>query len=87
MASQWLFCEHTPVLTLGKHGDKKNLLLPEVVLKERGIELIHIERGGDITYHGPGQLVCYPILDLEQYKIGLKEYIYRPEQISINVVE
>lgn len=84
--SQWIFCEHYPVLTLGKHGDKNNLLLSEVVLKEKGIKLFNIERGGDITFHGPGQLVCYPIIDLQQYGIGLKQYIHRLEEIIIRVI-
>ena len=54
--NQLLFCEHEPVLTIGKSGKDANLLLPELLLRERGVSLYHINRGGDITYHGPGQI-------------------------------
>ncbi len=70
-----VFCEHPHVYTLGKHGKETNMLLGEEQLKQIGAELYHIDRGGDITYHGPGQLVCYPILCLEDFHLGLKEYI------------
>lgn len=73
--SYLLFCEHNPVFTLGKHGKEANLLISEDFLRSQGYELWHIDRGGDITYHGPGQLTGYPILDLEQYGIGLRAYI------------
>ena len=63
-----LFCEHPHVYTLGKHGDMSNLLVNKDQLAKKGVEFFHIERGGDITYHGPGQLVAYPILDLEKFK-------------------
>ena len=52
------------------------MLLREEQLKQIGAELFHIDRGGDITYHGPGQLVCYPILNLEDFRLGLKDYIH-----------
>jgi len=78
-----IFCEHPHVITLGKHGLDTNLLFPEEILKEKQIELFRVDRGGDITYHGPGQLVGYPILDLESLHIGLKEYIYRMEEAII----
>lgn len=79
-----IFCEHPHVLTLGKHGLEANLLFPEAVLKEQRVELFRVDRGGDVTYHGPGQLVGYPIFDLESFRIGLKEYIYRTEEIIIH---
>lgn len=82
--NQLLFCEHNPVYTLGKHGDIHNLLQGEEPLKKRGIKLFRIERGGDITYHGPGQLVGYPIFDLAQFGMGIKEYIYTIEQCIID---
>ena len=50
------FCEHEPVLTIGKHGKESNLLIPESLLREKGITVYHVSRGGDITYHGPGQI-------------------------------
>ena len=81
-----LFCEHEPVLTLGKHGHEENLLLSESELKSRDIRLFHIERGGDITYHGPGQITGYPIFDLEQYGIGLRTYIEMLEQCIIDLI-
>lgn len=70
-----LFVEHNPVYTLGKSGKESNLLVAEEFLKSIGAEFFHIDRGGDITYHGPGQIVGYPILDLSQLGIGLKAYI------------
>lgn len=81
-----VFCEHPHVITLGKHGSDANLLFPEKVLKEKQISLFRVDRGGDITYHGPGQLVGYPILDLESFRIGLKEYIYRIEETIIDLL-
>ena len=81
-----IFCEHPHVITLGKHGSDANLLFSEAVLKEKQVELFRVDRGGDITYHGPGQLVGYPILDLESLHIGLKEYIYRMEEAIIRLL-
>lgn len=81
-----LFCEHEPVLTIGKHGHDENLLVSEERLKNLGINLFHIERGGDITYHGPGQITGYPIFDLEQYGIGLRTYIEMLEQCIIDLM-
>ncbi len=80
-----IFCEHPHVYTLGKHGKEENMLLKENQLKRIGAELFRIDRGGDITYHGPGQIVCYPILCLEDFRIGLKEYIHVLEEAVIRV--
>lgn len=80
-----VFCQHPSVYTLGKHGKETNMLLSEDQLHELGAELFHIDRGGDITYHGPGQLVCYPILNLEDFHLGLKEYIHLLEEAVIRV--
>ena len=77
------FCEHEPVLTIGKHGKDSNLLVPERLLAEKGISLYHINRGGDITYHGPGQITGYPVFDLEYFHLGLKQYIDRLEEAVI----
>lgn len=77
------FCEHTPVFTLGKSGKDANLLIPESLLKVRGVEFYHTNRGGDITYHGPGQITGYPVFDLENWHLGLKQYIYTLEEIII----
>ena len=80
-----IFCQHPHVYTLGKHGKDSNLLLDEARLRRVGAELFRIDRGGDITYHGPGQLVCYPILNLEDYRLGLKDYIHLLEEAVIRV--
>jgi lipoyl(octanoyl) transferase len=78
-------CEHPHVYTLGRSGKEQNMLLGEQQLQKIGATLYHIDRGGDITYHGPGQIVCYPILNLEDYSLGLKEYVHLLEEAVINV--
>jgi lipoyl(octanoyl) transferase len=70
-----LFVEHPPVYTLGKSGHKENVLISEEELKHKEIEFFHINRGGDITFHGPQQLVGYPILDLDKFKTDLGWYL------------
>ena len=83
----WLLTvEHPPVYTLGKSGKAQNLLVGEEFLRAKGAEYYHIDRGGDITFHGPGQAVCYPILDLARLGIGLRAYIFRLEESVIEVV-
>lgn len=77
------FCEHNPVLTLGKSGKEANLLVSEAYLKQSGIEYFHVNRGGDITYHGPGQITGYPVFDLDFWHLGLKQYIYLLEEVII----
>ena len=84
-AGQLLIVEHNPVYTLGKSGKEQNMLVSEEYLRSIGAEFFHIDRGGDITYHGPGQIVGYPILDLEQIGIGLREYIDSIEESIIGV--
>lgn len=81
--NQLFFCEHLPVLTIGKSGKDSNLLIPEETLRERGVSFYHINRGGDITYHGPGQITGYPVFDLEYWNLGLKQYIYMLEETII----
>ena len=78
-----LFVEHNPVYTLGKNGKEKNLLINQKSLEEKGIEFYHINRGGDITFHGPHQLVGYPILDLDNYKTDLGWYLRSLEEVII----
>ncbi|MDR2815202.1 MAG: lipoyl(octanoyl) transferase LipB [Proteiniphilum sp.] len=82
-----LFCEHEHVYTLGKHGDKQNLLIAEHACKSRNIDLHTIDRGGDVTYHGPGQLVAYPVIDLELFGMGIKSYISALEDVVIEALE
>ena len=85
-AGELLLVEHPPVYTLGKSGKNENLLVSEQYLASLGAAFFHIDRGGDITFHGPGQLVGYPILDLEMIGIGLRDYIHSLEEAAIRAV-
>ena len=78
-----IFCEHPHVYTLGKSGDEKHLLLNEIALKEKKAAYYKINRGGDITYHGPGQLVGYPILDLDNFFTDIHKYLRLLEEVII----
>ena len=78
-----LLVEHPPVYTLGKRGKAENLLVDPAQLDAWGATFFRIDRGGDITFHGPGQLVCYPVLDLEPLGIGLRDYIDALEECVI----
>ncbi len=82
-----IFCEHPHVYTLGKSGDKKNLLVNEDYLKSRGATFHKINRGGDITYHGPGQLVAYPILDLDNFFTDIHKYLRFLEEAVISTLK
>ena len=81
--SRLLFVEHPHVLTLGKSGDAENVLVNPARLAELGVDYFPINRGGDITYHGPGQLVAYPILDLNQYFTDIHKYFRTLEEAVI----
>lgn len=81
-----LLCEHPHVYTLGKSGHKDNMLITPEFMQRIGATFYLIDRGGDITYHGPGQLVGYPVLDLEKLGVGLKEYVHGLEQAIIETV-
>lgn len=85
-AGYLLLTEHNPVYTLGKSGKAQNLLVGRERLEALGAQFFHIDRGGDITFHGPGQLVVYPVLDLEKIGIGLKDYIAALEEAVIRTV-
>ena len=85
-AGYLLLTEHNPVYTLGKSGKAQNLLVDSERLEAMGAEFYHTDRGGDITFHGPGQLVVYPVLDLEKIGIGLKDYIAALEEAVIRTV-
>jgi lipoyl(octanoyl) transferase len=78
-----LFVEHPPVYTLGKNGKMEHVLIDEAQRLEKGIEYFHINRGGDITFHGPQQLVGYPIFDLDQFKTDLGWYLRSLEEVII----
>jgi len=78
-----LFCEHEHVYTMGKSGSENNLLVNNQQLKNLGVSFFKTNRGGDITYHGPGQIVGYPILDLENFGLGIRTYIEKLEESII----
>jgi len=81
-----IFVEHNHVYTLGKSGSEQNLLLDYIQLQARDASFYKIDRGGDITYHGPGQLVGYPIFDLDEMKLGLRGYIQLLEEAIIKCI-
>ncbi len=81
-----IFVEHPHVYTIGKSGSDNNLLIDIIQLRAKEAKFYRTDRGGDITYHGPGQIVGYPIFDLELLKIGLKEYIFRVEESIIRTL-
>lgn len=78
-----IFCEHPHVYTLGKSGDEHNLLIDYIQMQAAGAQFVKTNRGGDITYHGPGQIVGYPVFDLNSFNIGLKKYIELLEEVVI----
>jgi lipoate-protein ligase B len=78
-----LLLEHPPVLTMGRRGGCANLAVSEQYLEQIGVRLLTVERGGDITYHGPGQLVCYPIVKLADLQLGIVEFVDRLEELMI----
>ena len=81
--NHFIFCEHPHVYTLGKSGNENNLLLSENLLKQKGANYYKINRGGDITYHGPGQIVGYPILDLDKFFTDIHKYLRFLEEMII----
>jgi lipoyl(octanoyl) transferase len=85
-AGHLLFVEHPHVYTLGKSGSETNLLVNEDFLRSKGASFYRINRGGDITYHGPGQIVGYPIINLDRFEIGVREYIFRLEEAVIHTL-
>src|ERR1035437_1674123 len=82
-----IFCEHPHVYTLGKSGSENNLLINQMQLKAKNASFYKIDRGGDITYHGPGQIVGYPILDLELLGISVKGYVNLIEETIIRTLK
>jgi lipoyl(octanoyl) transferase len=82
-----LFVEHPHVYTLGKSGEVNNLLISEPFMKQINATFYRINRGGDITYHGPGQIVGYPIIDLEKFGFGVREYIEKLEESIIQAMK
>lgn len=82
-----LLCEHPPVYTLGKSGHVENVLISEADRCQKGIEYYQTNRGGDITFHGPGQIVGYPILDLEKYYTDIGKYLRNLEEVIIRALQ
>ena len=82
-----LFVEHPHVYTLGKSGSENNLLLGFTEMNKIDATFVKTNRGGDITYHGPGQIVAYPIIDLENFEIGIREYIFKLEEVIIHTLQ
>lgn len=72
---QLLLLEHDPILTLGRHADPGHVIAPAALLAERGIQVVRVERGGEVTYHGPGQLVAYPVVDLDARRLGVRPFV------------
>ncbi|RIL10684.1 MAG: hydrolase, partial [Proteobacteria bacterium] len=82
-----IICEHLPVITLGRSTKASSLLVPEAAIAEKGIELFEVERGGDATYHGPGQLILYPILNLNLRKRDVGWYMRSLEQVILDLLD
>jgi lipoyl(octanoyl) transferase len=81
-----LLLEHPPVITIGNNKNTINIVTDNEGLRKQGIELVQSNRGGDVTFHGPGQLVCYPLFDLEKFGRDLSLFVYKLEQIVINTL-
>jgi len=81
-----LFVEHPHVVTIGRNGHQENLLAPKATLERAGIELHECDRGGDVTYHGPGQIVAYPIMDLREWKRDVGAFVRGIEQVLIDTL-
>ena len=81
-----LLLEHPPVFTLGRRGGREHLIVAEGFIRSKGMEVVHAERGGDVTYHGPGQLVCYPIVDLRARQGDVLEFVGALEEVMIRTV-
>jgi lipoyl(octanoyl) transferase len=82
-----LLVEHPPVLTLGRRGKYSNIIVPEELLKTNNVKVYEISRGGDVTYHGPGQIVGYPIMDLRNYGRDIKDFVWKIEEIFIRLLD
>lgn len=82
----FLFCEHPHVYTLGKSGKQSNLLINNDLIETINAKFVKTDRGGDITYHGPGQIVGYPIFNLNAFNIGVKKYVYNIEEAIIQTL-
>lgn len=82
-----ILVEHPPVITLGRHAVQSNIVVSEEYLKSKGVGVYHIERGGDVTYHGPGQIVGYPIVSLRDKGLGIREFVEKLQDTFITLLE
>lgn len=83
----FLLLEHPPVLTLGTRGVYSNILLPEKELEAGGVKIYEVNRGGDVTYHGPGQIVGYPVMDLKEHGRDIKQFVWNLEEVFIRLLK
>ncbi len=81
-----LLVEHLPVITIGRNGKRSNVLVSNTVLASKGIEVFQVDRGGDVTYHGPGQLVAYPILRLADFRMGVRSFVEALAEVQVRVL-
>lgn len=86
LPDQLIFVEHPSVFTFGRNGGRENLIRSDGFLNEKGVDLVQTDRGGNITYHGPGQAVLYPIMDLERARIGVAGFVQGLEEVMLNTV-
>jgi lipoyl(octanoyl) transferase len=82
-----IIVEHPPVITLGNQAEKANIIVTEDYLKQQGIDIIETNRGGDVTYHGDGQIVGYPIVDIKNAKIGVRDFVNGIEEVFIQLLQ
>lgn len=82
-----LIVEHPPVITIGRTGKDSNIILPAEMLKSMGVSVYEVDRGGDVTYHGPGQIVGYPIIDLNNHGQDIKQFINNLKEVFIRLLE
>lgn len=86
LGSALILCRHLPAITLGRMSDKKNILASEAELSRRGVSIYNIERGGDVTYHGPGQVTVYPVFNLELFKKDVHWFLRNLEEVAIKAL-
>ena len=82
-----LLCEHPVVFTLGRLADEQNFLIPQKDIAARGMKIVRIDRGGELTVHGPGQMVTYPIFNLNHFRRNLRHFLYKLEQVAIDFLQ
>jgi lipoyl(octanoyl) transferase len=82
-----ILVEHPPVITIGRGGDAANIVASKEYLEAMGVDVIYTNRGGDVTYHGPGQIVGYPIVSIKDLKMGIRDFVYNLEEIFIHLLK